>query len=161
MEEPVKYQHRGFFFFFFFFVTNQEQRGDLEVLDSREVRLHFELGQHDGLIAPECSDMADDYQGIDMALGKQAQGNLRVRGFAPGREMIPPRLLKARYLEHVGNDIAVGDFDSFLKKKKKITRSRSADSMTINGNLYARANQMCHWNNTETRCDGHLLLGPN
>ena len=105
-------------FFFFFFVTNQEQRGDFEVLDSREVRLHFELGQHDGLIAPECSDMTDDYQGVDMALGKQTQGNLRVRGFAPGREMIPPRLLEARYLQHVGNDIAVGDLDSFLKKIK-------------------------------------------
>lgn len=48
--------------------TYHEETVDLKVLDGLQKRRHLELGQHHGLVTSVCSNMADNYQGEDVAL---------------------------------------------------------------------------------------------
>lgn len=94
--------------------TYHKETGDLEVLDRFEVRLHFELGQHDNLVTTVDTSMASRYQRINMALGQKTKRNIGVKRLSGGSNRLPPFLLVQRELKNVRNDIPVRNHNTFL-----------------------------------------------
>jgi hypothetical protein len=80
--------------------------------DGFQVRLQFKLRENDRLITAVSAGMADDHEGIDVALWEKAEGNFGAWGFRS--PAVAVALLECFDLEGIGDYVAVGDHDPFL-----------------------------------------------
>lgn len=133
------------------YLTYQEQTANVEVLDRRQIRLDFEFGQNNSLVATVRASVTNHDQRIDMALREKTK-----RGFskdlAARRLFVSPSLLHGRDLHGIGDDVSVGDHHTFLQNIRT-TLPEIFASYLLEGPRF-------HWNSRGTQFDGRPHQGP-
>ena len=81
-------------------------------LDSVEVRLDLELWEDNNPVASICASLSNYNQSVNVAKRKKTQCHFRPLALWPRASGI---FLVCCHLQHICNDIAMADHDTFLK----------------------------------------------
>lgn len=98
------------------------------------------------MVAAVCPGMTNDYQSVDVTLGKKTQGDIGLRGSRPRIGTVA--MLKCGNLQSIGDDIAVGNHDSFLWSCQRL--------LLCSLKRYSPASPKFHWSNTKMPFGGLL-----
>lgn len=79
-----------------------------------EIVLQVKLREDDDLVTTEDGGHAHNDKPINMAVWKQAEGDVSV---TLAECVVAERFVVFRYLDRVGNHVAVGDHDAFLQEE--------------------------------------------
>ena len=112
--------------------TYHVERVNLILLDRAQELPHLKLGQDYNLVSTVRTGMAEDNQRINMALRQQTERDVRV-GLTRARLLFSERPFVLRDLHGVGNNITMGDLDSFLFNKLALQRPRITLQTTHTG----------------------------